>query len=180
MSKNVLLGVSGSIAAYKAAELASTLIKRGHCVKVIMTENAAKFVTPLTFQTITGNEVSVDGFAPVEHFDVQHISLVKWADLAVIAPATANVIAKIACGIADDLLTTFMLAFPREKRRFIAPAMNTGMYENAAVQDNLKLLEKRGFEIMEPREARLACGDTGKGAMMKTADILKRIEASAL
>jgi phosphopantothenoylcysteine decarboxylase len=176
MSKNILLGISGSIAAYKAADIASKLIKANFSVKVVMTKNATEFITPLTFQTLTGNEVYIEEFAPIKNYDVEHISLVKWADLAIIAPASANIMAKITHGLADDMLSTTMLSFPQDKPRLIAPAMNTRMYENFATQSNMKVLKERGYEIIEPREARLACGDVGKGAMQEVDVIVARIK----
>jgi phosphopantothenoylcysteine decarboxylase/phosphopantothenate--cysteine ligase len=172
MSKNILLGVSGSIAAYKAADLVSRLIKQGDSVKVVMTKNAAEFIKPLTFQTLSQNKVYLDEFS--DSFEIDHISLGKWADLAIIAPSTANVITKIAVGLADDLLSTTFLSFTKTK--FIAPAMNTAMYENPAIQSNLEKLRFYGYTIIEPRESRLACGDVGKGAMAAIETIIEAIE----
>ena len=177
MLKNILLGVSGSIAAYRAAELASTLIRDGYAMKVIMTQNATEFISPLTFQTLTNNKVFVDQFAHIKDYDVEHVSLSKWADLTIIAPATANIIAKISFGLADDALSSTMLAFPQNKPRLIAPAMNTAMYQNIATQNNLTTLKQYGYKIIEPREDNLACGDIGKGAM---ADIEKIVHSIAI
>ncbi len=161
--KTVLLGVSGGIAAYKIASLASMLKKLHANVHVLMTENATNFITPITFESLTGNKCVVDTFDRNFQFDIKHISLAKQADVALIAPATANVIAKMAHGLADDMLTTTILACGCPK--IVAPAMNTRMYENPITQDNLKILEKYGFTVIRPATGRLACGDTGAGKM---------------
>jgi phosphopantothenoylcysteine decarboxylase/phosphopantothenoylcysteine decarboxylase/phosphopantothenate--cysteine ligase len=164
MSKNIILGVTGSIAAYKAAETASLLTKAGISVHVIMTAAAQKFITPLTFQTLTKNRVYTDMFDEIPHMEVEHISLAKKADAALIAPATANIIGKIASGIADDMLSTVITAF-QNKPLIIAPAMNTAMYENPVTKRNIETLTRFGCKFIEPKTARLACGDTGKGAL---------------
>ena len=161
--KTVLLGVSGGIAAYKIASLASMLKKLHANVHVLMTENATHFITPITFESLTGNKCIVDTFDRNFQFDIKHISLAKQADAALIAPATANVIAKMAHGLADDMLTTTILACQCPK--IVAPAMNTRMYENPITQDNMKTLEKYGFTVIKPASGRLACGDTGAGKM---------------
>ncbi len=161
--KTVVLGVCGGIAAYKMANLASMLVKEHADVHVLMTKNATNFITPITFETLTANKCLVDTFDRDFQFHVDHVDLGKKADVFMIAPATANVIGKLASGIADDMLTTVALA-ARCKIQ-LAPAMNTAMYENAIVQDNLKKLEKFGFEIIKPAEGWLACGDTGRGKM---------------
>ena len=161
--KTVLLGVTGGIAAYKSASLASLLVKSGARVHVIMTENAKNFINPITFETLTGNRCITDTFDRNFEFQVEHVALAKKADLLLIAPATANVIAKLAHGIADDMLTTTVLASRAPK--LIAPAMNTGMYENPVTQDTLHLLTKYGMEVIAPSCGRLACGDTGAGKM---------------
>ena len=161
--KCVVLGVTGGIAAYKTAYVASALHKAGADVHVVMTENAAKFITPLTFETLTNNKCTVDTFDRNFKYDVHHISLAKAADLIVIAPATANVIAKMAHGIADDMLTTVVLA--AKCRKLVAPAMNTAMLENPVTQDNIATLRRYGFEIIPSAEGYLACGDTGSGKM---------------
>ncbi len=158
-----MLGVTGGIAAYKTAYVASALHKAGADVHVVMTENAAKFITPLTFETLTNNKCTVDTFDRNFKYDVHHISLAKAADLIVIAPATANVIAKMAHGIADDMLTTVVLA--AKCRKLVAPAMNTAMLENPVTQDNIATLKRYGFEIIPSAEGYLACGDTGSGKM---------------
>lgn len=162
--KNILLGITGSIAAYKAADIANTLTKNGYSVHTIMTASAAEFITPLTMQTLTKNRVYCDMFEAYVPSEVEHISLAQKADLFLIAPATANFIAKAAAGIADDMLTTVLLAV-RKIPIVIAPAMNTAMYENPITQRNIQILSDFGFHFIEPREARLACGDLGKGAL---------------
>ncbi|MGN0328198.1 MAG: bifunctional phosphopantothenoylcysteine decarboxylase/phosphopantothenate--cysteine ligase CoaBC [Lachnospira sp.] len=161
--KNVILGVSGSIAAYKIANLASMLVKQ-HCnVDVIMTENATKFINPITFETLTGNKCLVDTFDRNFQYSVEHVSLAKKADVVMVAPASANIIGKMANGIADDMLTTTILACKCKK--IIAPAMNSNMFVNPIVQDNMKKLRDYGFEIITPATGHLACGDEGIGKM---------------
>ena len=161
--KTIILGVTGSIAAYKAADLASRLIKQHARVHVIMTGNAKNFIHPVTFETLTGEKCLTDTFDRNFRYEVEHVELAKKADLAIIAPATANVIAKMARGIADDMLTTTLLACTCPV--LVAPAMNTRMYEHPATQENLEILRRRGVKIIEPEEGRLACGDTGKGKL---------------
>lgn len=161
--KNVLLGVTGSIAAYKIAGLASMLVKKNANVQVLMTKNAVNFINPITFESLTGNKCLVDTFDRNFEFSVEHVSIAKKADVLMVAPASANVIAKIAHGIADDMLTTTALACSCHK--IIAPAMNTNMYENPVTQDNLRICEKYGIEVMKPAVGYLACGDTGAGKM---------------
>lgn len=173
-NKNILLGISGGIAAFKSAQLASMLKKSGANVFAVMTENAQKFITPLTFETLTNNEVATDTFMRGGNFDVQHVSLAKKADIAVIAPATANIIAKFANGIADDMLSTTYLALKCPV--IIAPAMNTAMYEHPATQNNIKILRERGNIVLNTGEGILACGDSGKGRMAEPQDILFEIE----
>ena len=173
--KNVLLGVTGSIAVYKAADLANQLGKKGYNVDVVMTESAAKFVTPLTFQSLTKNRVYLDMFEEITPSEIKHISLAKKADLCIIAPATANIIGKLANGIADDFLSTVMLAV-KDKPIYLAPAMNTNMYEHPVVQQNLEKLKILGYIIIEPKESLLACGDLGKGALAEVERILEAIE----
>lgn len=161
--KTVILGVSGSIAAYKIASLASALVKL-HCdVHVIMTKNATNFIHPITFETLTGNKCLVDTFDRNFEYSVEHVSLAKKADVVLVAPATANVIAKMAHGLADDMLTTTVLACQCPK--IVAPAMNTRMFRNSIVQDNMKLLKCYGMEVIDPACGYLACGDTGEGKM---------------
>ena len=171
--KTVLLGVTGSIAAYKIAYLASALVKLHADVNVIMTKNAVNFINPITFETLTGNKCIVDTFDRNFEFQVEHVSLAKKADVVMIAPASADIIGKLACGIADDMLTTTVLACTCKK--FISPAMNTNMFNNAIVQDNLKKLASYGFEIIEPATGYLACGDTGAGKMPEPEILLQYI-----
>lgn len=161
--KTILLGVTGSIAAYKIANLASMLVKQHATVHVIMTRNACHFITPMTFETLTGNKCIVDTFDRNFDFKVEHVSLAKQADVVLVAPATANVIGKIAGGICDDMLTTTVCA--TKAPCIIAPAMNTGMWENPIVQDNVERLKRFGYEIITPASGRLACGDIGSGKM---------------
>ena len=161
--KCVLLGITGGIAAYKMANVASALVKAGAEVHVVMTENATQFITPLTFETLTNNRCVVDTFARDFQYDVTHISLAKKADLILVAPATANVIAKLAHGIADDMLTTVVLA--ARCRKLVAPAMNTAMLENPVTQDNLRTLAGYGFGIIQPASGLLACRDVGSGKL---------------
>ncbi len=161
--KRVLVGVTGGIAAYKTADAVSMLVKTGAQVDVIMTKNATEFITPLTFETLTNRRCMVDTFARDFEFDVAHISLAKAADIILISPATANVIAKLAHGIADDMLTTTVLAAKCPK--LIAPSMNTAMLENPITRDNIETLKKYGFEIIPPDTGRLACGDLGSGKL---------------
>lgn len=168
--KCVLLGITGGIAAYKMANVASGLRKAGATVHVIMTENATKFITPLTFETLTNNRCVVDTFARDFQYDVKHISLAKAADLILIAPATANVIAKIANGLADDMLTTTVLA--ARCKKLVAPAMNTAMLENPITQNNLAKLKKYGFGIIEPAVGILACKDVGSGKLPEPETLL--------
>lgn len=171
--KNVLLGVTGGIAAYKSADLASKLIKQHANVDVIMTENATKFVTPLTFESITHTRCVTDTFDRGSYYEVEHIALADKADVLVIAPATANCIAKLACGIADDMLTTTALACDCIK--MIAPAMNTKMYENPVTQRNIETLRGLGYIILEPEDGFLACGTVGKGRMEEPSTITEAI-----
>lgn len=161
--KHIVLGVSGSIAAYKIASLASMLVKKQADVTVIMTPNATHFINPITFETLTGNKCLVDTFDRNFKYSVEHVALAKLADVFLVAPASADVIAKAACGIADDMLTTTLLACRCPK--VFAPAMNTAMYENPIVQDNIKKLKEYGMEVMDPTSGYLACGDVGAGKM---------------
>ncbi|HCW80729.1 MAG TPA: bifunctional phosphopantothenoylcysteine decarboxylase/phosphopantothenate--cysteine ligase CoaBC [Ruminococcaceae bacterium] len=175
-NKNIILGVTGSIAAYRAADVANSLTKDGYNVNVIMTKGATAFVTPLTFQTLSKNRVCTDVFEQGNPAEVAHIAMAKRAGLLLIAPASADVIGKIAGGIADDMLTSTVLAV-HGIPRLIAPSMNTYMYLNPAVQENLRRLKKYGYEIIEPKEARLACGDVGKGALADVKDIVAAAES---
>lgn len=171
--KTVLLGVTGGIAAYKAAALASLLVKQHATVEVVMTKNATQFITPLTFEELTGRRVMVDTFDRNFTHQVEHISLAQRTDLMIIAPATANVCAKLAHGLADDMLTTTALACKCPK--LIAPAMNTNMYENPVTQDNLALLRRYGWEVIEPASGRLACGAVGKGKLPEPEELVQHI-----
>ena len=175
--KTILIGVTGSIAAYKAADLASRLMKQHAQVHVIMTENAAKFISPITFETLTNRKCITDTFDrnyPTDHpVEVEHIALAKKADLVIVAPATANIIAKMAYGIADDMLSTTLLACTCPV--LVSPAMNTRMYEHPATQANLAVLKERGVKIIEPSSGHLACGDEGKGKLPDPADLVDRI-----
>lgn len=168
----VVLGVTGGIAVYKACELLRLLQKRGIDVFVVMTQNACRFVAPLTFETLSGHPVAVDTFDRPQAWEVEHIALAKRADLFLIAPATANIMGKMACGIADDMLSTTVMA--TRAPVLVAPAMNTGMWENAAVQQNVKTLRARGVEIVAPVSGHLACGDNGAGKLEDVAVIAER------
>lgn len=161
--KTVVLGITGGIAAYKACELCSRLRKAGGETYVIMTKNACQFVAPLSFETLSNHPVVTDTFARPETWEVEHVALAKKADIFVIAPATANIMAKMACGIADDMLSTTVLA--TKAPVLIAPAMNTGMWDNAATQANAETLKRRGVHFVGPEGGYLACGDTGAGRM---------------
>ncbi|MFH1288531.1 MAG: flavoprotein [bacterium] len=174
MAKNILIGVTGGIAAYKTADLINLFRKRGDDVKIIMTKSAMEFITPLTFQVLTGNQVYFDMFG-VDR-DIKHISLSKWADILIIVPATANIIGKIAGGIADDLLTTTVISLPDTVCKFVAPAMNTNIWKNKILRKNVKILQENNFVIIPPRSARLACGDYGEGALAKVEDIVKVVK----
>lgn len=175
--KTILLGVTGSIAAYKIAGLASALVKAGASVHVLMTENAVNFINPITFETLTGHKCLVDTFDRNFEFSVEHVSLAKAADLFLVAPASANVIGKLAHGIADDMLTTTFMACTCPK--LVSPAMNTRMYENNILQDNLKTLGHYGIEVIRPADGYLACGDTGAGKMPEPETLFEYILRAA-
>ena len=172
--KNIVLGVTGGIAAYKACELVRALVKEGASVEVVMTQNAMEFVTPLTLQTLSGNKVATRPFDPVWESEIGHISLADRADLVVIAPATASFVGKMATGIADSLLATLVLATLAPV--IVCPAMNVNMYNNVAVQDNIRKLRDRGVSIVEPSEGFLACGWEGRGRLPETEDIMSEVE----
>ena len=172
--KTVVVGVTGSIAAYKAAQLVSDLVKEGCDVNVVMTKNALNFINPVTFETLTKNKCLTDTFDRNFKYNVEHVALSQRADIFIIAPATANIIGKAACGIADDMLSTMMLAATCPI--MIAPAMNTYMYENGIVQENLERLRRHGFIIIEPASGRLACGETGKGKLPDTSYLIEEIK----
>lgn len=171
--KCVVLGVTGSIAAYKIASLASALVKMHADVNVIMTKNATNFINPITFETLTNNKCLIDTFDRDFEFNVEHVALAKRADIFLIAPASANVIGKMAHGIADDMLTTTIMA--AKCKKIVSPAMNTNMFENPILQDNLDILRKYNFEIIEPASGYLACGDTGAGKMPEPEVLLQYI-----
>ena len=172
--KKIVLGVTGGIAIFKAVDLVSKLRKQGVEVRVVMTEHAAKFVSPLLFAEISGHKCAVSMWDGRDEFNVEHIALANWGDLLLVAPATANILAKMACGLADDLLSTVLLAAPCPK--IVCPAMNTGMYENAATQENLKVLTGRGIAVMEPDSGELACGTTGAGRLPEVPEIIAYLE----
>lgn len=173
MKKNLVLGVSGGIAVYKALEIVSLLVKKDINVNVIMTESATKFVTPLSFQSLSQNMVTCDMFAEPKAWEIQHISLAEKADIFLVAPATANIIGKVANGIADDMLSTTIMA--TNAKVIFAPAMNTNMYNNPIVQDNIKKLKSLGYEFIDPAEGRLACGTSGKGKLESPEIIVDRV-----
>ena len=173
MSRKILLGVTGSIAAYKACELVRLFVKNGDEVTVVMTDAATRFVSPLSFQTLSRNPVFVDQFAPPVSWKPEHISLAEAADLVVVAPATANTIAKMRYGIADNLLSAVLLA--TRAPTVVAPAMNTGMWESAVTQENIAALAARGVVVVEPDYGELACGVKGKGRMMEPEAIINAI-----
>ena len=173
--KKIVLGVTGGIAVYKAVDLVSRLRKQGCQVRVVMTEHAQQFVTPLTFKEISGNQVAVSMWSSNQEFNVEHIALASWADAFVVAPATANIIAKMAYGLADDLLSTTLLA--AQAPIVVCPAMNTGMYENAATQENLAKLQGRGVTVMPPAVGKLACGTSGAGRLPEPQEIVEFLSA---
>ena len=180
----VLLGVTGGIAAYKAADLVSRLVKSGHQVRVVMTPSATHFVGPLTFEAMSGHSVLVDalaeGSAGGALSAVEHIEWAKWAEIAVVAPLTASTLGKLACGIADNALTTVWLALPASVPQLLCPAMNTQMWSHPIVARNLRWLEEAGrFTVVPPVDKRLACGDVGVGGLADTADIATAVEAAA-
>ena len=175
MNRKIVLGVTGSIAAYKAAELVRLFIKNGDEVHVILTPAACEFVRPLTFQTLSRNPVSVEQFAAPAEWKPEHISLADCADLVVVAPATANTLAKMRYGLADNLLTATLLA--TKAPIVVAPAMNTGMWESAVTQENLAALKARGVTVVEPGDGELACGVKGMGRMMEPEKILDACRA---
>lgn len=175
---HIILGVSASISAYKAADLTNELTKRGYAVDVLMTKNATKFITPLTLQSLSKRPVHIDVMAENQPDQINHIDLAKQASLFLVAPATANTIGKLANGIADDMVSTVALAIRPGTPRLIAPAMNTYMYENPINQKNLAYLKEVGYKEVVPREAMLACGDFGRGALATIEDIIEDVEAA--
>lgn len=175
---NIVIGVTGGISAYKACGLVSYLKSEGANVDVIMTKNATEFITPLTLETLSGNKVVIDMFERPDYVDVKHISLASKADLFVIVPATANIIGKVANGIADDMLSTTIMA--TKAPVVFAPAMNTNMYENPIVQNNIEKLKKHGYKFIEPSIGHLACGAIAKGKLPKTEEIIKYLRKEKL
>ena len=175
---NILLAVTGSISAYKAADLTSQLTKLGHQVKVLMTPAATAFITPLTLQVLSKQAVLIEVMTEDDPKQIQHIDLGKEADLFLVAPASANIIAKLAHGFADNIVTSTALALPSEVKKFLAPAMNTKMLDHPATQNNLETLKSYGYQIIPPREALLACGDQGSGALASIETILTTIQES--
>lgn len=175
MTKTILLAVSGSISAYKSADLANELTKSGYDVHVLMTKAATDFITPLTLQVLSKNPVHLDVMKEDDPKSVNHIELAKKADLFVLAPASANTLAKLAHGMADNIVTATALALPAETPKLIAPAMNTKMYDNPLTQRNISILKEVGYQEIEPRSSLLACGDVGRGALAEQDVILERI-----
>ncbi len=175
MTKTILLAVSGSISAYKSADLANELTKSGYDVHVLMTKAATDFITPLTLQVLSKNAVHLDVMKEDDPKSVNHIELAKKADLFVLAPASANTLAKLAHGMADNIVTATALALPAETPKLIAPAMNTKMYDNPLTQRNISILKEGGYQEIEPRSSLLACGDVGRGALAEQDVILERI-----
>ncbi|SEK30587.1 flavoprotein family protein [Streptococcus equinus] len=175
MTKTILLAVSGSISAYKSADLANELTKSGYDVHVLMTKAATDFITPLTLQVLSKNAVHLDVMKEDDPKSVNHIELAKKADLFVLAPASANTLAKLAHGMADNIVTATALALPAETPKLIAPAMNTKMYDNPLTQRNIRILKEVGYQEIEPRSSLLACGDVGRGALAEQDVILERI-----
>lgn len=172
-NKKILVGVTGGIAAYKACSLVNMFLKEGASVRVVMTEAATKFVTPMTFQTLTNHPVYIDMFRTYNKEEVEHISLAKWADIFVISPATANTVGKIANGIADNLLTTVIMALPEKTPVLVVPAMNTNMWDNPFVQKNINTLsEGNKYVFVKPRKGILACGTEGEGKIADNEDII--------
>ena len=179
---NILLGVSGGIAAYKVVDLASKLTAAGAKVKTVMTEAACRFVGPKSFEAVTGSAVFTSLWSKSEEHRIKHVSLVDWADIVVLAPATANIIGKIACGICDEILSTILCACQpliKSGQALLAPAMNDNMWTNVAVQRNVKMVKDMGFQLIGPQVGRLACGTEGIGRMSEPKDILERIEKIA-
>ncbi len=175
MTKTILLAVSGSISAYKSADLANELTKSGYDVHVLMTKAATDFITPLTLQVLSKNAVHLDVMKEDDPKSVNHIELAKKADLFVLAPASANTLAKLAHGMADNIVTATALALPAETPKLIAPAMNTKMYDNPLTQRNISILKEVGYQEIEPRSSLLACGDVGRGALAEQDAILERV-----
>lgn len=172
--KNIVIGITGGIACYKVCDIITYLIKEGANVDVIMTKNATEFITPLTIETLSKNKVVIDMFEKREHIDVEHISLARKADLILVVPATANIIGKVANGIADDMLSTTIMA--TKNQVIFAPAMNDGMYTNSIVQENIDKLKEYGYKFIEPQIGRLACGYNAKGKLAKKETIIEELK----
>ncbi|MEI8348807.1 MAG: flavoprotein [Candidatus Omnitrophota bacterium] len=180
MKKNILLGVCGGIASYKTCELVRLLVKSGFSVKVIMTDAAIKFVSPLVFQNLSGNPVYVDMFSLLKDENIQHINLAKWAHLVVLAPLSANTLSKIANGICDNLLTTVICALPHSTEVILAPAMNEQMWKNPIIEQHVKKLQRlKKYKLLQPQKGELACGDYGEGRMPEPEAIYKVIKSLA-
>ena len=177
---NIILAVTGSISAYKAADITSQLTKLGHQVKVLMTPAATAFITPLTLQVLSKNPVGLDVMIEEDPQRIEHIDIGKETDLFLVAPASANTIAKLAMGLADNIVTSTALALPQVTKKILAPAMNTKMLEHPATQRNLKLLQDYGYQIIQPRHATLACGDQGSGALATVESIVKAVKEHCL
>ena len=177
---NILLAVTGSISAYKAADITSQLTKLGHQVKVIMTPAATAFITPLTLQVLSKNPVGLDVMIEEDPQRIEHIDIGKETDLFLVAPASANTIAKLAMGLADNMVTSTALALPQRTKKLLAPAMNTKMLEHPATQRNLKLLQDYGYQMIQPRDAVLACGDKGAGALATVETIVEAVKENCL
>ncbi|GMA09103.1 phosphopantothenoylcysteine decarboxylase [Tetragenococcus halophilus subsp. flandriensis] len=175
MAKHILLAVTGSISAYKSADIANELTKKGYTVDVLMSKSSLEFITPLTLQSLTKRRVHTDVMDEPIPSKINHIELTKPADLFLVAPATANIIGKLANGIADDLISTLALALPSDRAKLIAPAMNTNMYDHPIVQKNLQTLKEIGYEEIQPRESLLACGDFGSGALATADTIIEKV-----
>lgn len=175
MTKHILLGVTGSISAYKSADIANELTKKGYAVDVLMSKSSQEFITPLTLQSLTKRRVHTDVMDEPDPSKINHIELTKPTDLFLFAPATANIIGKLATGVADDLIGTVALALPSDRAKLIAPAMNTNMYEHPMVQKNLQALKEIGYKEIEPRESLLACGDFGSGALATVDTIIEEV-----
>ncbi len=180
-NKNILLGITGGIAAYKICDLINLIRKEGANVKTIMTEAAQKFITTLTIQTLTGNPVYTDMFDTITKTDIEHIALANWSNIILIAPASANTISKITIGLADNLLTTVVMATAKDTPIIIAPAMNTNMWRNQIIQNNIKKLKQlsKKYIFVEPKVGRLACGDVGEGPLAEVEDLISAIKKYA-
>jgi len=176
--KKVLLGVTGSIAAFKAAALTSQLVKEAAQVKVVMTKEAAYFITPLTFQALSGNRVYQEMFGETEDWEIDHVSLSDWPDIVLVCPATANIISKVAAGLADDLLSAVILA--TRKKVIFVPAMNSGMWQNPILQRNVSGLKRLGYRFIGPVKGRLACGKEGEGRMVEVEEVMRLLRKTLL